>query len=79
MLPDPPEDDACSSVILIPGPGDASVGGPQFSDEGGDSQPIHHHRQWISLGHFIINEEKVTRPISRPNNQCSPVVVEVEC
>ena len=47
------------SVIHIPGMGDAVVFLKQLLDEGEDNQPIRHHHQWVSLGHYLLAEEEV--------------------
>ena len=79
VLLDPLEGAARPRVIRVLGLGDSNVGLPQFTDEQEDSQPIHHHRQWVSLGHSLLAEKEVTRPVTRPDHQCGPVAVAVEC
>ena len=79
MLPDPLEGSACPSVVRIPVIVDAGVGLLLFTYEGEDSQPIHHHRQCVSLDHSLLAEKEVTRPITLPDHQRGPVVVSVEC
>ena len=69
---------ALPSGIRVPGMGDARVGLLKFTDEREDSQPIRHHCQWVSLGHSLLAEEEVTRPVTCPDHQCSPVAVAVE-
>ena len=58
VLLDPLEGAARPRVIRVSGLGDSDVGLPQFTDEQEDSQPIHHHRQWVSLGHSLLAKKK---------------------
>ena len=66
------------SVRRIPGMCDTGVGLPQFLDEGEDTQPIRHHRQWISLGHPLFTVDEVTCTVAFPHHQYGPVAVSVE-
>ena len=78
VLPDPLEGAVRPSVICVPGLGDAGVGLPQFTDDWEDSQPIRHHRQWVSLEHYLLSEKEVTRPVTLPDIQHGPVALSVE-
>ena len=66
------------SIICIRGMGDAGVGLPKLLDEGEDLQPVHHHHQWIYLGHPLLTVDEVTCLVARTDHQGGPVEIKVE-
>ena len=56
-----------------------AVMGEEVPDKGGNPQAVCNHGHGIPLGHPILSVKEVTRPVTRPDQQCGSMEVSFKC